>query len=167
MNLRLIIGFLFIFSSSILFAQKSWTYEVKFQLVSEENDTVSIEEFKNGEIKLLTYPFRAHSNNYLKYDSKTKTFIFSQHTIAANSILVFQTQQNTTILKIQSDNLDLGVVQLRGNHYSLFIWKNKEDYIKTEDVIYWKLKYPLEAYIEEDERFNFKGFKSLVEVKVK
>lgn len=159
--------FLFTISSHLLIAQASWNYSIKFKLISKENDTISIENFKNGEIKLLSAPSGAHSNNKLKFDSSTNSFIFSQHTITTSSILVFQTSQDTTILNIQTINLDLESIQLTGNNYSFRVWNNEEKFIKnTEKDKYWRLKYPFESYIKNNESLIIKDLGFLVEVEL-
>ncbi|MCL5246697.1 hypothetical protein M4I21_12805 [Cellulophaga sp. 20_2_10] len=168
MTLRIIITLLFTVFSSTLVAQASWGYSVKFKLISKENDTISIDHFKSGKIKLLSAPFGSHSNNKLEFDYSSNSFIFSQHTIATGSILVFETLKDKTILNVQTINLDLKTIKLTGKNYSIHVWNNEEKFIKIEEKdTYWKLKHPFETYFENNKKFIPKNLDVLVEVKIK
>ncbi len=170
MNLRTIIIFFFTISSSVSIAQASWSYSIKFKLISKENDTISIENFKNGKIKLLSASFGAHLNSKLEFDSKSNSFIFSQHTITTSSVLVFQTLTDITTLNIQTTNLDLGTVELTGRDYSFKVWDNEERFARKKNEIegeYWELKYPFKSYIKENKDATVNKLDILDEVEIK
>jgi len=168
MKLRIVTIFFLIISPSLLFAQASWGYSIKFKLISKENDTITIENFKNGKIKLFSHPFGAYSDNKLQFDALSNTFIFSQNTITTGSILVFQTSNDITTLNIQTTNMDLKTIKLTGNSYFFRVWNNEEKFIKNnEKDKYWKLKYPLETYTENGKKLIIKNLEALIEVKIK
>jgi len=169
MTLRLTLIFCFTMYSSLLFAQASWGYSVKFKLISKTNDTISVQNFKDGTVKLLSAPFGAHSNNTLAFDSITNTFKFSQQTIATNSILVFQTLKDTTVLNIQTINLDLGHIMLTGHEYSFNVWTDDKRFIKSKiDDKYWKRKHSFKYYISTNRgKLIRTQLKTLMEVELK
>lgn len=94
-----IVAFLFfgIFDSC---GQASWTYEVRFDLYDKEGALISPSDFKAGKAALYTMPEGAHVDNVLKYDTSHHSFVFSQHTIASRSLLVFVAPPDTAIFVI-------------------------------------------------------------------
>lgn len=153
MNLRIIISCCFTICASILFAQASWSYSVKFQLVSKENQLISLENLNDGKVELLTYADGAHLDSEIEFDSLNNTFIFSQHTITGSSVLVFETLKDTTILHFETTNLDLGVIKLTGKEYSFRVWNEEDRFFKPEiNDSYWKRKHPLASYLIAQEK---------------
>ncbi len=101
-TLRLTIIAFLLFGIHSAFGQTSWTYRVKFDLYDKEGALISPSDFKAGKAALYTMPEGAHTESVLKHDTVQDSFIFSQHTIASRSMLVFVAPPDTAVFVIST-----------------------------------------------------------------
>lgn len=158
-----------IFSEFTVLAQASWTYTIWFNLENQAGNIMSKEDFIKNEIKLLSMPFGAHSDNKLKYDTLTSSFRFSQHTITTSSVLVFIQGEDTTTIEIGTQDLYLDRISLTGRYYKIRARNNEDHFICNDKLpgyknrFVCKNKYPFNSYIlEKKETIDFD---KLIEVK--
>jgi len=132
MNYRIAILLILCFlQGTTIFAQASWNYTVSFQLADAEGKTIDGENYTEKGIKLFSMPFGAHSDSELIYDSAIKKFKFTQHTIVTESALVFVQENDSTKIRISTNDLHVNEIKLTGKIYKIDVWKDQNKFIKN------------------------------------
>lgn len=153
MNYRIRILFVLCFLlANTVFAQASWNYTLWFQLADAKGNTIDGEDYVEKNIKLLTMPFGAHMNSKLIYDSSINKFKFTQHTIATESTLIFVQKNDSTKIRIGTQDLYIDEIKLSGKNHKIDVWVDNDKFIKNykspnryQTIIYTN-KLPFEGY---------------------